>query len=497
MSIPGRQAVKLCTKNLTKLGKKTQVSLPVFNREGVSPGIVHLGVGGFHRSHQAVYTAKALTQDPSWGICGVGLVPADKKMEDALASQDHLYTLLTKNSKSTEIEVIGSIVDYLYNGEGARTYDVMKKLAHEDTKIVSLTVTEKAYMIDDSTGDLDESHPLIQHDLENFLTPKTPIGYVVAGLRLRMFKNMPAFTVLSCDNLPMNGELTEKAVLQYAEKIDSNLAAWIRENTAFPSTMVDRITPATTAEDIALIKENYGIEDAWPVCAEDYTQWVIEDNFPSGRPAWEAFGALLVEDVKPYELMKLRLLNGSHSALAYLSYLAGHRRVHEAMQNDDVFQFMINYMETITPTVPEVPGVDLNAYKGILRERFSNPNISDQVSRLAEDGSKKIVSFVRDATEELLAEGQPTKHVAGAVAGWIRYSQGMDMKGEPIHIQDPKAEELKHFAHRVKGEGVGPFLSNFMGDKVASSEKFSAEVTDFVSRIESEGPKAVLKSLAE
>jgi len=490
--------LKLSAANLKNLPKN--VPIPTYNRSSVRQGIVHLGVGGFHRSHQAVYTARVLTQERDWGICGVGLVPSDKKMQETLESQDHLYTLVTKNSKSTEVEVIGSIVDYLFAGDGMHTQNVIDKLSHDDTKIVSLTVTEKAYMVDDATGNLDESHPLIIHDLENPRNPKTPVGYVVAGLRRRMELGLPSFTVMSCDNLPMNGALTKKAVMQFASKVDTErkvgLADWIAENTAFPSTMVDRITPATTPEDVALLKEMYNIDDAWPVCAEDYTQWVIEDNFPLGRPTWEAFGALLVDNVEPYELMKLRLLNGSHSALAYLSYLAGHRRVHEAMQDDEVFHFIKNYMDVITPTVPEVPGVDLNAYKAILCERFSNPNVSDQVSRLAEDGSKKMQGFIRGATEELLLKGHDTKHVAGAVAGWISYCRAVDLENNEIEVVDPRADELKEAAHLSDVEGSRRFLGKFLSKEIASSDQFSRQVDGYLKQLKDHGASDVIRSLS-
>ncbi|GAB5360616.1 hypothetical protein AAMO2058_000642500 [Amorphochlora amoebiformis] len=488
--------IKLSAENLAKL--KASVAKPKFDRSSVKTGIVHLGVGGFHRSHQAMYTHKVLEDDPNWGICGVGLVPGDKKMQDILRSQDNLYTLISKNSKATSIEVIGSIVDYMYAGNrGNATAAVIDRLASPETRIASLTVTEKAYMVDDSTGDLDVKNIMIEQDLANPHLPVTPVGYIVAGLKKRMDSGMAPYTVLSCDNLPMNGHLTERVVGQYAEIVDPTLAAWIKENTAFPSTMVDRITPSTTDADIEYLSKAYEIEDAWPVCAEDYTQWVIEDNFPLGRPEWEKTGALMVADVEPYELMKLRLLNGSHSALAYLSYLAGHHNVHLAMEDDLVYDFIERYMNAVTPTVPDVPGVDLSAYKDTLRERFSNPNVSDQVTRLAEDGSKKVVGFIRGPISELLASGKDTAPIAAAVAGWIRFCRGYDEKGVKIEIKDPQAEALKQAANQVKVHGSSCFLKKFLSEEIGTNKTFVGQVDGFLQTLDNTGARSLLAQLAE
>eukprot|EP00468_Gymnochlora_sp_CCMP2014_P007468 CAMPEP_0167761898 /NCGR_PEP_ID=MMETSP0110_2-20121227/12439_1 /TAXON_ID=629695 /ORGANISM="Gymnochlora sp., Strain CCMP2014" /LENGTH=484 /DNA_ID=CAMNT_0007648655 /DNA_START=230 /DNA_END=1684 /DNA_ORIENTATION=- len=480
------------------------VRVPDFRRTDITSGIVHMGVGGFHRSHQAVYTASLLSHDPQWGICGIGLIPGDRKMQKTLHDQDYLYSLVTKNSKSTRVEIIGSIVNYKFagserpdSGKGGgweEAEGVIEQLASTNTKIVSLTITEKAYAINDESGDLDLTHPLILHDLKNPSYPKSPVGYVVAGLQRRRQRGLAPFTVLSCDNLPMNGELTKRAVVQYASSLDQKLGSWIEEHTAFPSTMVDKITPATTNDDIDMLRKQYSLDDAWPVCAEDYTQWVIEDNFTLGRPRWENAGALIVDDVKPYELMKLRLLNGSHSALAYLSYLAGHRSVHEAMQDDNVYVFIQKYMEAITPTVPSVPGVELDTYKKNLIERFSNPNISDQVTRLAEDGSKKMVGFIRDPIRDLIAGGQDTKIVAAAVAGWIRYCVAVDFEGKAIEIVDPLANELVVTAKEAcENDDSGRFLGKFLGADLVDSS-FKVEVDYYLTRLRTSGAAAVLKS---
>eukprot|EP00469_Lotharella_globosa_P015112 CAMPEP_0167820630 /NCGR_PEP_ID=MMETSP0112_2-20121227/6217_1 /TAXON_ID=91324 /ORGANISM="Lotharella globosa, Strain CCCM811" /LENGTH=497 /DNA_ID=CAMNT_0007721247 /DNA_START=38 /DNA_END=1531 /DNA_ORIENTATION=- len=488
--------LKLCSANLARIGEA--VAVPAFERSAVRPGIVHLGVGGFHRSHQAVYTGRTLCLDSSWGICGVGLTRGDKKMEQTLTQQDHLYTLVTKKAKETSVEVIGSICDYIFAGEGKNTEKVLARLEDEQTRIASLTVTEKAYMLNDTTGDLDDTHPLIQHDLQSPNAPKTPVGFIVEGLRRRMANGHKPFTVLSCDNLPLNGHLTKKIVLQFANRVggDVGLDQWIDENGAFPNTMVDRITPATTPEDITLVQRDFAIDDAWPVCAEDYTQWVIEDKFTQGRPRWEDAGALIVEDVAPYEHMKLRLLNGSHSALAYLSYLEGHRKVHNAMEDDDVYAFVSEYMEVVKATVPPPSGVSLDAYTHVLRERFSNPNVSDQISRLAEDGSKKMVSFVKDALNELIYE-HPDANVdvvAAAVAGWIRYSFAEDLEGKPIEIKDPQAGTLREYAEISKRKGSGPFIGRFIGNQFAASGRFRKRVDHYLDQLEKQGARAVMQS---
>ena len=386
---------------------KLNVSVPAYDRAALAekPSIVHLGVGGFHRSHMALYTCDALSSqgtDGGWAICGVGLMPGDALMRDALTSQDCMYTVLSRGQNTNEARVCGSIVKYLLAPDDPEA--VLAQMSAETTKIVSLTITEKGYCAKDLGAMLlDESHPFVVHDQATPATPQSGLGYVVASLARRRAAGLPPFTVLSCDNLQGNGTTARTLTLAMAKLMapslgasGEGLVAFIESSVHFPNTMVDRITPATTDEVRAAVAD-FGVEDTWPVAAEDYIQWVIEDEFPLGRPAWEKAApigaesaALLVADVVPYELMKLRLLNGGHSALAYTSYLLGHRTTDAAMADDDVSTFVKAYMAEVHPRVAAVPGVDLVAYQARLIERFSNPAIGDQIQRLCEDGSQKM-----------------------------------------------------------------------------------------------------------
>lgn len=474
--------------------------------------IVHLGVGQFSRSHLGVYTHKVLragAEDAAgWGICGAGLLPSDQRMRDALESQDHLYTVVTKGSDGkTTADVIGSMTDYIWAGEGAlAAARLVARLGHPDTRVVSLTVTEKGYCCDLSTGLLDMSHPAISwlgtseaagrlEALVNGSAPLSAMGVLVAGLSEVKRRGGEPFTILSCDNLQGNGSLARKLVLEYASHVDAGVAEWIRDRVSFPNSMVDRITPATTPALISELSEKFGLDDRCPVVAEDFTQWVVEDRFTLGRPEWEKAGALFVDEVLPYELMKLRLLNGSHSALSYLSYLKGHRSVDKAMADPLVRTFLQDYMEEVTPAVPSVPGVDLNAYKQKLLERFSNSQLSDQVARLCEDGSKKLAVFTGPAVSMLLADGVPQdrlQHIAVAVAGWIRYLSDTPLS----EIKDPRAEELKQLASGVPSDGAAGFLAATLGPELAGVERWAALVSRAERRLAAEGVDAVLADVS-
>ena len=501
-------AVNLSRANLRTIESRNQnptsnpfqpVEVPLYDPSRVTPGIVHIGVGGFHRSHQAVYTSRILHEDPSWGICGVGLVPPDARNRDLLKAQDNLYTVITKPPEGPpRAEVVGSLVGFELAGAASdpmSTERVVKsRLADASTRIVGLTVTEKAYNIDDSTGGLDMMQGAVQADISDPEHPTTAVGLLVAGLRERRRLGMAPFTVMSCDNLPMNGKMTRRLVQEHAERVDTGLARWISDTVSFPNTMVDRITPAPGPEDMATLERDFGILDSWPVGCEDFKQWVIEDEFTMGRPSWDSVGALAVPDVEPYEMMKLRLLNGGHSALAYLSWMAGHRKVDRAMADPLVRDFVRVYMEEVKPTVPPVPGVDLNEYIEALISRFSNENVSDDISRLCQDGSKKMVGFIRDALAERIASGGPTCKAALAVAGWISY-----LRDASIHIDDPNAGRLCEAAREI-GRGpatAAPFLREFLGEQVGGAEAFAAEVSKYLESVETEGARAVLEKQSQ
>lgn len=484
--------MQLNQSNLNAVSETAHV--PSYDRSQVKCGIMHMSIGGFHRSHQAVYIDDVLSQGGTeWGICGVGLMPGDKENIEKLQQQDNLYTILERTAEHDTARVVGSIIETLHAPSSPET--VLARLASDDIKILSLTVTEKGYC-SDSDNNLDKTNEFIQHDISNLSSPKTAFGYILAALKTRRDNGQKPFTVMSCDNLPGNGHLTQKLVLQFAELVDTDLAAWIKDNVSFPNSMVDRITPVTTDVIIETLKGKFQIEDAWPVVCEDYIQWVLEDNFCNGRPAFQDAGVQIVADVDPYEKMKVRLLNGSHSALAYLSYLKGYREVDQAMADPLIRNFVRSYMDQdITPTVPEVPGINLDEYKDKLIERFSNPAISDQVQRLAEDGSQKIPNSILPCIASQLENGGSTKFAVLALAGWFRYLTAVDEELKPIEIKDPLSEKLISSAKldtEVPKHLLG--IEEIFGTNLPLNDNF---VKDLVSSMAEIRTKGVEKSLEE
>lgn len=436
---PG-SAIALNTANLGQLDQ--DISTPNYDRAKLKCGIVHMSVGGFHRSHQALYVDDLLQKKPQdWMICGVGLLPNDSTNVASLQKQDMLYSILERSAKEDILKICGSMKE-IYHAPSDPS-KVLARLMDESVKILSLTITEKGYCYNQQ-GDLDLTNAALKHDLSNADAPKTGLGYVVSALARRRKEKMKAFTVMSCDNLPGNGHLTHKLVMQFANEINKDLASWIDGEVSFPNAMVDRITPITTPEIVSLVEEKFGVRDEWPVVCEDFRQWVLEDKFSNGRPAFEDVGVQLVADVEPYEKMKVRLLNGSHSALAYLSYLMGYRRVDLAMADPLISRFVRAYMDhDITASVPNVPGIDLTAYKDKLIERFANPAIGDQVQRLAQDGSVKFPNALLPCIRYQLEKGGSIKFAALALAGWLRYMLGTDEKMEAIEIQDPNKDKIQ------------------------------------------------------
>ena len=312
---------------------KGRLPVPAYDRDLVTPGVVHIGVGGFHRAHQAMYHDRMMNEGAGadWGICGVGVLAADRKMQQALDAQDGLYTLVLKHSDGTyEPRVIGSVVEYLFAPGNPEA--VIEKMAAGPTRIVSLTVTEGGYNVNDITGEFDATNPDVVADLAGGAVPRTTFGLVTEALRRRRQRGLAPFTVVSCDNLPGNGQLSKRVFTAFARLRDPELGDWIEGAVRFPNSMVDRITPVTTDADRAEVTDRFGIDDRWPVVCEPYVQWVLEDDFAAARPPYEDAGVQIVAEVAPYELMKLRLLNGSHQAMCYFAYLAGYRLVHEAAQ---------------------------------------------------------------------------------------------------------------------------------------------------------------------
>jgi mannitol 2-dehydrogenase len=413
-------------------------------------GIVHLGLGGFHRAHMARYTHDLMQQDVgalSWSITGAGLLPPDKRMADSLNPQGGLYTLVERGGGSESVAVIGSIAQVIHAGESSAA--LLDAIAQPYVRIVSLTVTENGYCLNPATRQFDPEHPQIRADLAAPEAPHSAIGIIVESYRRRMQAGQGAFTSLTCDNIQHNGNVLRAAVLTLARLRDPALVGWIEEHAAFPNTMVDRITPVTAPSDIEYLANTYDIADNWPVFCEDFTQWVIEDRFVAGRPVWENVGAQFVPDVTPYEMMKLRLLNGSHLAVAALGRLAGYTYIHETMGDDLLRRMMTSLMDRETgPTLPPVPGINLAQYKQTLIARFANPAIRDTVERVNTDAPLNVLTVPIQARLEMNGS---VDLLALSLAGWIRRVRGVDEQGQPIDVRHPLAAIL-----RQKAEEGGP-----------------------------------------
>jgi mannitol 2-dehydrogenase len=470
---------------------------PAYDRSRVTTGVVHFGVGGFHRAHQAAYHDRLMNDGKAldWGICGVGVMPADRRMKDALVAQDCLYTLVVKHPDGNyEPRVIGAITEYLFAPDDPDA--VIEKLAAEATRVVSLTVTEGGYNVDDVTGEFDAANPDIVRDLEPGATPRTTFGLITEALRRRRERGLPPFTIMSCDNLPGNGHLSRMAFTAAARLRDPELGDWVEREVRFPNSMVDRITPATTDADRAEVSERFGIDDKWPVVCEPFTQWVLEDAFSLGRPPYEDAGVQLVDDVEPYELMKLRLLNAGHQALGYAAYLAGYRLVHEAAQDPLFRAFVRGYMDNeATPTLAPVPGIDLDEYKHTLIERFSNPEVRDTIARVCAESSDRIPKFVLPVVRRQLETGGEITHCATVVASWARYAEGVDEQGEPIEVVDPLKDRLMELARRQR-EDPDAFIANreLFGDLV-DDRRFVAVYRSALSSLHERGARATLESI--
>jgi mannitol 2-dehydrogenase len=470
---------------------------PTYDRDLVTPGVVHFGVGGFHRAHQAMYHDRLMNEGTAldWGICGVGVMPTDELMKQVLDAQDGLYTLVLKHSDGTyEPRVIGSIVEYLFAPDDPEA--VIEKMAAESTRIVSLTITEGGYNVSDITGEFDAANPGVVADLAPGAVPRTAFGLITEALRRRRMRGLRPFTVMSCDNLQDNGYLSKRVFTAFARLRDPELGDWVEREACFPNSMVDRITPVTTDADRAEIRERFGIEDRWPVVCEPYTQWVLQDAFTAGRPPYEQAGVQVVDRVEPYELMKLRLLNGSHQALAYFAYLTGYRLVHEAAQ-DPLFQaFMLGYMDKeATPTLAPVPGVDLEGYKYTLLERFSNPQVRDTIARLCAESSDRIPKWLLPVVRKQLANGGEIRRSAAVVASWARYAEGVDEAGQPIEVVDRLRDSLMGAARRQR-EDPDAFIANrhVFGDLV-DKKPFVTAYRSALASLHQRGARATLESL--
>ncbi|MEH3156778.1 MAG: mannitol dehydrogenase family protein [Gordonia paraffinivorans] len=463
----------------------------------MAPGIVHIGVGGFHRAHQAMYVDRLLRADPQapWTICGVGVLPGDRRMRDALASQDHLYTLTLKHPDgAVETHTMGAIVDFLVAPDDPAA--VIEAMAAPTTKIVSLTITEGGYNISSTTGEFVLDDPAVAADLRPNAVPGTAFGLVVEALRRRRERGIASFTVMSCDNIPGNGHMARRVFTTFARAQDPDLADWIDLHTTFPNCMVDRITPATPPELAAEVRERTGIDDAWPVVAEPFTQWVLEDDFVDGRPAFEDVGVQMVGDVEPYELMKLRLLNAGHQTLCYAGYLLGYRAVADATRDPLIDSLLRAYMQTEgRPSLPPVPGVDLDEYIDTLVQRFFNDAIGDTVARLCAESSDRIPQWMVPVVRERLAAGGSVDICAAVIATWTRYAEGVDEDGAPIDVVDRRAEQLTPLARDSRDDPtafVG--VRDLFGDLV-DEPRFMEPYTRTLESLRENGTRATLEEL--
>jgi mannitol 2-dehydrogenase len=414
-------------------------------------------------------------------------------MAEALGAQGGLYTLVEKDSDgSLRPRVIGSIVRYLH--APADPEAVLEQLADPAVRIVSLTITEGGYAVDAVSGDFDPGLPDVQADLTGDGPPVTAFGFVTEALRRRRDRGVPAFTIMSCDNIEGNGHVAERVFVAFARLADPELAGWIEANVRFPNSMVDRITPGTTPDDIAMVAEQLGVDDRWPVVCEPFTQWVLEESFSAGRPPLEEAGVQIVPDVRPYELMKLRMLNASHQALCYFAYLAGYRLVHDASQDPAFARFLLAYMrEEAAPTLQPVPGVDLPAYQDELIARFSNANVRDTVARLCAESSDRIPKWLLPVIREQLRTGGPIGRATAVVAAWARYAEGVDEQGEPIEVVDRLADDLRRRAR----EGGTAFIENraLFGD-LGDDERFRDSYLSTLRSLHERGARRTLDELA-
>ncbi len=459
------------------------VQLPSYQRSSVKPGIVHLGIGAFHRAHQAFYTEAVLNQlGGDWGIIGCSL--RSPSVREQLVPQDCYYTLVERSGEGEKLQLIGAVQQVLVGPEDPAA--LVEIMAANNIKIISLTVTEKGYCHDPASGNLNLQHPDIIHDLQNINAPKSAIGYMVAALKKRFESGGKGLTLLSCDNLPNNGEVVEKVVTQFAQQISPALAEWIKVNAAFPSTMIDRIVPATTEQDRADVEARIGLRDEAMVVCEPFTQWVIEDKFANGRPAWEKVGALLVKDVRVFEKIKLRLLNGAHSTMAYTGYLSGFEYIAQVMEQPAFVNMVKTYMaREAGETVVAPEGFDIEAYKQQLRDRFSNKALKHRTWQIAMDGSQKLPQRLLETLREQLAGNGHIDILCLGVAAWIRYVSGVDEQGNAIEVSDPLAQELRACCDANQGNPAAMVkavvaLQKVFGDDLQHSEAFISHTTQWL-----------------
>jgi len=482
----GRAAVldplPLCEQTLPQHAARIRV--PGYDRSALTPSVVHFSVGGFHRAHQLVYLDDLAEQgNTDWGVIGVGL--RSPAMRDALRPQDHLYTVVERSREGESARVIGSLTDYLYAPDAPDA--VLAVLTDERTRLVTMTVTGNAYLIDAASGEFAPDAAALA-DLADPASPRSLFGYIVTALDRRRRAGLPPFTVLSCDNMKANGQAARAAVVGFARLQDDELACWIDQHVSFPGSMVDRITPSTSVEDRDAIAGRFGVADRWPVVTEPYSQWVMEDDFCNGRPPLEDVGVQFVPDVGDHELMKTRLLNASHSAMGHLGVLAGLTFVPDLLADPLLRRYVTRLMAVeIAPLLPSPAAIDLAEYQQSLLRRFADPAIGDRLDRLCRRGSSKVPLYLLPSLRAALAQGRPSELLTLAVAGFCRYLQGVDTQGREILLADDRAEELGALA-RAGGTDPRPLLAlqPVFGD-LGTDPAFVAALTRALRELEAHG----------
>jgi len=487
---------------MTSLSQATISSLPAnvhkgdYDRTKLKHGIVHIGVGAFHRAHQAIYLDRVLekTKSTEWGLVGVGLLPFDAPMRDAMKAQDNLYTVNELNAAGERhTRLVQAMVDYIYAPGNFEA--LLQKLSEPNVRIVSLTITEGGYLMD-NRGQFQLKHPSIVTDLSSPKLPQTAIGIIVEALSRRREAGTPAFTVMSCDNLRHNGDQARKAVLAYAGARDAELAAWIEKNVTFPNGMVDRITPATNPQLRDELNAKSGVNDMAPVVSEDFIQWVLEDKFTNGRPDWAVGGVTVTDNVTPYEEAKIRLLNGSHQMLSYPSFLAGLRRVDIALKDPLFYNFIKNFLnEDSGPWLSDIPGMELGSYKNKLLERFGNEAIGDQLARLCLDGGSKIPGFLLPTIQANLKKYGRCPRLAFLLASYNHYIHtDKDDNGDAYELKEPNAMAL--LQPIISSSDPLTFLKNtdLVGD-AAEFPEFVKEYLAYGESIKKDGARKTLENL--
>lgn len=474
--------VKLNQLNLIEI--ENRMPVPSYSRTNQDIDIIHIGVGGFHRAHLAYYVHLLKKEGASTSICGIGLREGDRKIQDALINQDYLYTLIVKhpNGKIAP-EVIGSIVDFELGVEDPEA--VIERMAFSSIKIISLTITEGGYNFDPATGEFNFDNLEIQHEIRNPQEPKTIFGFLTAALKRRRDRGLHALTILSCDNIEHNGDMTRKMLLSFAEVQDPELAKWIAKEVCFPNSMVDRITPITTPSDMDMLEKDFHLNDAWPVTCEPFVQWVVEDKFSSGRPEFERVGVQFVSDVAPYEKMKLRMLNAGHSVLGLLGILHGHPTINSCVEDELFASYLQTFLDNeAAPILGTIEGMDTIAYGKSLLERFGNPNIKDSVNRICMESSAKLPKFLISTIHENLAVGGSIKLATLVIAAWC-YScdKKINQKGQPIDITDVLSKELHLAAERTKSDPLAFIKQKTIFGDLHKNELFTSCYKEQIQKI--------------